>query len=261
MMRLLTLLFAFTLAGCSAAPGTSGTPSGRDTSATVQAQRASITSTLVLPATVQPSPTVNVTAPASGWYTVDGQTIEFQFDSGHAGRLALPEGLAIERALIKPGRHVPQNFPIASARTTGFALVAPLSDAAIVRLYAVPQRATAQIKDGPGPFPCPLADRVPQPGLDALALTCLVPPDLTVFAGMPAVMAVVTASAEDVVVLPVEAVAGSSQHGRVWVVTGQGKRELRDVRLGITDGIQIEIRSGIGEGETVLMPAPNVSQP
>jgi hypothetical protein len=257
MMRLLALCLALALAGCS----TAAVRESFDGPATVRAERAAITSTLVIPATVQPSPAVNVTAPASGWYTVNGSGIEYRLDSGHTGRLTLPDGLQIERSLIKPGRHVPQNFPIASARATGFALVAPLSEAAIVRLYAVPQQATAQIKEGPGPFPCPLADRVPQPGPDALALTCLVPADLTVFAGMPAVMAVVTASATDVVVLPVEAVAGSSQHGRVWIVDSRGERHLRDVRLGITDGIQIEIRSGVDPGDMVLVPAPNLVQP
>jgi hypothetical protein len=93
-----------------------------------------------------------------------------------------------------------------------------------------------------------------------LELICLIPPGLTVFAGMPAVMAVVTASASDVVLLPVEAVAGSSQHGRVWLVDAHGAARLQDVQLGISDGIRIEIRSGVREGDSVLVPAPDLSR-
>lgn len=244
MMRVFTVSLAIMLAGCSAAtvPVSVNEPAG------VHAERGSLTSTLVIPATVQAGGRVTVTAPAAGTYSVSDIL------------KLLPEGLVFEQALVKPGRHVPQNFPIALARVSGFALVAPLSDTATIRLYSVPSQATGQIKDGPGPFACPLADRVPQQGSEALALTCLIPPDLTVFAGMPALMAVKTASVENVIVLPVEAVAGSSQHGQVWLVDAQGKRHRRDVRLGITDGIQIEIRAGVNEGDIVLVPAPNLDQ-
>ncbi len=244
-MRLLPISLIFTLAACA----TPVAHTGFDTAATIRAERGSIVSTLVIPATVQAGVRVQVTAPAAGTYSA-ADIAKF-----------LPEGLVLERTLVSPGRHVPQNFPIAVAHTAGFALVASLTETALLRLYSVPTQATGQIKDGPGPFPCPLADRVPQQGSDAPTLTCLIPAEFTVFAGMPAVIAVRTASAQDVIVLPVEAVAGSSQHGQVWIVGAQGHRELRDVQLGITDGVQIEIRSGVNVGDSVLVPAPDLDKP
>jgi hypothetical protein len=264
-MRLWVVALALVVGGCSAATPTVTPKMSVESPATVQAERGSIVSTLVIPATVQAAAAVEVTAPAPGWYTVGDSAISYRLDSGGQGELALPPGLELTRALIRPGRHVPQNFPLAQAQAAGFALVAQLSESAAVRLYSVPVQATGQIKDGPGPFACPLADRVPHQlstsdGV-SLSLTCLVPPDLTVFAGMPALMAVVTASAKDVVLLPIEAVAGSTQHGRVWLVDTGGNRRLQDVQLGITDGIQIEIRSGVRPGDSVLVPAPDLGRP
>jgi hypothetical protein len=193
---------------------------------------------------------------------VTGSTIAYRLDTGARGRLALPAGVHVVRPLVAAGRHVPSNYPVAEAQVDGFALVAQLDAAATYRLYHRPVDARGQIEQGPGPFPCPLADPVPRPAgrtqSELADLTCVVPADLTVFAGMPAVMAVTTAVATDVLVLPIEAVAGSSQQGQVWLVDGAGQRRLRDVALGITDGAEIEIRSGLTEGDTVLLPGPDL---
>jgi hypothetical protein len=78
------------------------------------------------------------------------------------------------------------------------------------------------------------------PGRRLASVTCLVPPEFTVFAGMPAVMAVVTASAKDVVAAGGD--RGGSSVRRVWLVDARNRR-LQDV-AGDHRRDQIEIRAG-----------------
>ncbi len=253
------------LAGGCATGGapTGATPAGPAAPTTVTVSRGTVIDTVVIPATVQADAQVTVTAPAAGRYTRSGNGFGYRLDSGRTGRLALPAGVGIDGATVAPGRQVPAHFPLARARVDGFALVAQLDAATAYRLYTLPRGARGQVTDGPGPFDCPLADPVPQPvpGTDppAMSLTCVIPANLAVFDGMPAVMAVTTAVASNVLVLPVEAVAGSAQQGQVWLVDAAGRRHVQTVTLGITDGVQIQILSGVREGDTVALPAPDLS--
>ncbi len=89
-----------------------------------------------------------------------------------------------------------------------------------------------------------------------VALVCSPPRDLLLFPGMDAVLAVTTGEAHDVLTLPVEAVAGSSQRGLVTRVGSDGKTQRVEVQLGITDGIRIEIKSGLAAGDKVAVPGP-----
>lgn len=259
----------FGTGGCSTHPYAPGARAGsgeHSGPSTVIVARASIVSTVVIPATVQAGVGIVVTAAGAGTYTPTQSGYSYRLDSGQRGELTLPAGVRLVRQLVRAGEHVPANYPLAQARVSGFALVAPLDAATTYKLYQPPVAVRGQIQQGPGPFACPLADRVPgsstltgdgQPA--AMWLTCVVPADLTVFAGMPAVMAVTTAVATNVLVLPVEAIAGTSQRGRVWLADASGKRQLRDVGLGITDGAQIEITSGLSEGDVVTVPGPDLA--
>jgi hypothetical protein len=76
---------------------------------------------------------------------------------------------------------------------------------------------------------------------------------------MTAILAVTTARALNVLVLPVQAVAGSSQNGKVRLVLANGATEDREVSLGITDGSLIEIKTGLKEGDVVQVPGPFLS--
>ena len=152
---------------------------------------------------------------------------------------------------------------------------------------------TAQIKNGPGPFPCTMlgtiaalpAGNVPeeplpsssassappvprQPGGDTpnseptgLRLTCTGAADIKMINGAAATLEVVTQSAQNVLTLPVEAVAAKQGKGQVDVVGPDGMRQTREVVLGLTDGKVIEIKSGLTGDETVAVPGPNLPQP
>jgi membrane fusion protein (multidrug efflux system) len=153
-------------------------------------------------------------------------------------------------------------------------VTAPLTQAQQFRLLSPPSAASVTVQGGPAPFTCsgltlgtadagspppdPTADPSaggPGPSGGATA-RCAVPPDVTVFAGMGASVAIEAGRADDVLVVPVTAVQGAVQTGNVWVVGDDGQPAQRAVALGLSDGDQIEIRDGLTEGESVLQFVP-----
>jgi hypothetical protein len=92
-----------------------------------------------------------------------------------------------------------------------------------------------------------------------MRLVCVPPKSVKLINGASATIEVVTAQATNVLVLPVEAVAGSQGKGQVEIVKPDGSRETREVVLGLTDGKVIEIRSGLTGDETVAVPGPNLA--
>jgi len=91
-----------------------------------------------------------------------------------------------------------------------------------------------------------------------LRLVCTAPTDVKLINGASATLEVVTEKAANVLVLPVEAVAGALGNGKVDVVRPDGSKETRDVVLGLTDGKVVEIKSGLTGDENVAIPGPNL---
>ncbi|WP_257900961.1 efflux RND transporter periplasmic adaptor subunit [Saccharothrix obliqua] len=156
----------------------------------------------------------------------------------------------------------------------------------------------AQIKNGPGPFDCALlgtiaalpAGTVPAPpppqqpdqeegatptgnrppsmpdpqqskgasDPTGLRLVCTAPDDVKLINGASATLEVVTASASNALVVPVEAVAGGQGKGKVDVLGADGARQTTDVVLGLTDGKVVEIKEGLTGDETLAVPGPNL---
>ncbi|HKU33909.1 MAG TPA: hypothetical protein VJP90_00025 [Paenarthrobacter sp.] len=96
-------------------------------------------------------------------------------------------------------------------------------------------------------------------------LSCPVPVDQQVFAGLGATMTVSAGVANDVVTVPLTSVKGSVKDGIVWISSAAGGApEQRKVQLGLNDGSVVEVVSGLTEGEQVLefVPgAPAVADP
>jgi multidrug efflux pump subunit AcrA (membrane-fusion protein) len=152
-------------------------------------------------------------------------------------------------------------------------VTATLTQAQQFRLLAPPATAEVEVQGGPAPFTCTgltlgapatAADdgkdpAAGPPGDGSTAGTtarCAVPGGVTVLAGMGATVRVQAGTAENVLVVPITAVQGSVQTGKVWVVADDGTEEQRAVTLGLSDGDQIEIREGLTEGEQVLQFVP-----
>ncbi len=154
-------------------------------------------------------------------------------------------------------------------------VTATLTQADQFRLLAPPATAEVEVQGGPAPFFCtglvlggppPTGDDpaaggggAPDPATGSGGGTtarCSVPAGVTVFAGMGATVRVQAGVAENVLVVPITAVQGSVQTGKVWVVGPDGAEEERAVTLGLTDGDMIEVREGLAEGDQVLQFVP-----
>lgn len=136
------------------------------------------------------------------------------------------------------------------------------------RLLTIPSEASVTVTGGPAPFLCTAlrmgtaAAADPAEGAEttgdvpgaapSASITCAVPAGVTVFAGLAAKLEVTAGAAEDAVLVPITAVQGSVESGNVWVVGADGEPVETAVKLGITDGTQVQIVEGLAVGDTVL---------
>lgn len=141
------------------------------------------------------------------------------------------------------------------------------------RLLTIPTEATVTVTGGPAPFTCTAlrmgtAAAAPAEGPGAgggdptgaeagatpsASITCAVPAGVTVFAGLAAKLEVTAGSAQDALLVPITAVQGSVETGNVWLVGEEGAEPVETaVKLGITDGTQVQIVEGVAEGDVVL---------
>ncbi len=180
----------------------------------------------------------------------------------------LPEGSRLLEWAVEPGVEVPAQYPIARLRYDGFAMEGTIELASVYRLQSGVEEVLATIDNGPGPFPCRPPGPVPTwentgdapapptpPGPQGWKVTCAIPPEIPVIAGLPGRIALRLQGVRDVVVVPLEAVAGSAVEGRVLVRQGDAWVERR-VRLGPHDGVRIAVLEGLEPGETVRVPGP-----
>lgn len=95
----------------------------------------------------------------------------------------------------------------------------------------------------------------PQASLDQVI--CIISKDVEVAAGQQANLVIAGTRREDVVAIPVSAVAGRISNGKVAKVV-DGSLEEVAVGLGVTDGAQIEITEGLKEGDEISIVPPDI---
>ena len=218
--------------------------------------------------------------------------------SGKAQYVEVPAGAVFTGRLVDDRSTVMAGMPIVSAKYVGYGIVADLDGAQAYKISDSLTTVQAQIKSGPGPFPCtvlgiiaalpagtipeppPAAQPSQPPGAQAapqagptpadgtggsqgseptgLRLVCTPPADVKLINGVTATLEVVTERAVNVLVLPVEAVAGGQGKGKVDIVRPDRTRESRDVVLGLSDGRMVEIKSGLTGDEEIAVPGPNL---
>jgi hypothetical protein len=127
--------------------------------------------------------------------------------------------------------------------------------------------AAPQPSGGPGPQSMPSSGAEPPPGggepgsePTGLRLVCTAPADTKMINGASVTLDVVTEKAKGVLVLPVEAVAGTQGKGKVDIVGPNRDRQTTDVTLGLTDGKVVEIKSGLNGSETIAVPGPDLPE-
>lgn len=208
----------------------------------------------------------------------------------------VPAGATFSGRLVDDKSTVTAGMPVASAKHVGYGIVADIDGAQAYKITDSLASIQGQIKNGPGPFPCAMlgtiaglpAGTVPNPTPPAdtekdnkttgipnpkepqdpqggtksdptgLRLVCTAPGDVKLINGATATLEIVTEKAANVLVVPVEAVAGGQGRGKVEVVKSDGSKVITDVVLGMTDGKVIEIKSGLTGDETLSMPGPNL---
>lgn len=208
------------------------------------------------PSTDDPAASSAPTAPATPKYTVKNVT------ATTPGTVATLD--------VLPDQEVQIGTAAASINGGKISAQAQLTSENQYRLPVIPTAATISVNGGPAPFACTdlhvLTPTAGTTGTDAgatdpaggspsgggVTLQCSVPAGTPVYAGSAATLLIDAGSVPDAVVLPVTAVDGKVTPGRVWVAGEDGEPVETQVELGITDGVMIEIKSGIAEGTEVL---------
>ncbi|MFU8876322.1 efflux RND transporter periplasmic adaptor subunit [Micromonospora sp. SL4-19] len=276
---------------------------------TVQPTRQDLANKVSLSGKVTINPVFGIVAPVAGQVRyLDVETpqrtpskptrVATIWASGKAHRIEIPAGAVFAGRLVDDRSNVTAGMPIVSAKKVGYGLVADIDGEQAYKISDALATVQAQIKSGPGPFPCkvlgtiaalpagtipdppaaepsadpsaqPSAPPVVRPGPDqqdrpepseptGMRLVCTAPAKVKLINGASATLEVVTARAAKALVLPVEAVAGGQGRGKVDVVQPDGTRETRDVVLGLSDGKVVQIKSGLTGDETVAVPGPNL---
>jgi hypothetical protein len=212
-------------------------------------------------------------------------------------RVEIPKDSILAGRLMEDRADVTAGMPIVSAQHAGYGIVADIDSSQAYRISGAVKSVRGQIKNGPGPFKCTALGTIaalpagtipepppPTPGPTAsgqaeptagpestgdgagspgseptgLRLVCTAPAEIKLINGASVTLDVITDKASKVLVLPVEAVAGVQGHGKVDVVGPDRRRKTVDVRLGLTDGKVVQIKSGLRGDETIAVPGPDL---
>jgi len=169
--------------------------------------------------------------------------------------------------------------PIASISTGTYSATGTISASQQYQLTQAPTSATLTIKSGPAPFACgnlkigagtasssTNSTAAPKDSTDTssgdattVQVRCAVPADKKVFPGLKATISIAVGEAKGALTVPLTAVQGNYATGKVWLVpdpTKPTKTVETTVKLGINDGNQIVVTSGLKEGDSILQFVP-----
>lgn len=277
-------------------PGTEPLTEGQP----VEVRRADIESRIVLDATIVAEPGVAVKVRTAGTvarvWLADGQRVE---RGAPVVTLTVPaadgEAAGAEDSGVAPTTETVVRAPasgtlsglgdlavgdpvdpgeIAQVTEDEFRAVASIAPNDVYRFYEEPEEILLQIDRGPAPEPCEFlsleaGDTVAEDSGDggpgggpagALELACRVPDGLRVFPGVRGQLSIMTGQAKNALVIPLTAVRGSVDEGEVLLVSEDGSTQVREVALGISDGEDVEVLSGLSLGDRVVDPIPLVEE-
>ena len=258
-MLLCSILFlVFTLSACSAIGQTDEnnlTDSATSAEKTVSVVRGTITPTVSTQTTIVPAVPFIISSPENGIFNTAVE-LEEKITAGqiigtvNGKELKSPVDGTIT-SIAPSNESVPSNYPVAIVHYTGFALNVEADNFLSTLPEYAELKAKFQVYDGVGPTDMiavvsPAADEnactgiVPQEGI----LQCLISQTVDVKSGQSAT--------------PLSVIAGRQGTGLVTVITPNGERVETKVTLGVTDGANIEILSGLEEGDVVSATPPNL---
>lgn len=272
-MLLCSILFlVFTLSACSAIGQTDEnnlTDSATSAEKTVSVVRGTITPTVSTQTTIVPAVPFIIFSPENGIFNTAVE-LEEKITAGqiigtvNGKELKSPVDGTIT-SIAPSNESVPSNYPVAIVQYTGFALNVEADNFLSTLPEYAELKAKSQVYDGVGPTDMiavvsPAADEnaftgiVPQKGI----LQCLISQTVDVKSGQSATVVITATTRNDVLILPLSVIAGRQGTGLVTVITPNGERVETKVTLGVTDGANIEILSGLEEGDVVSATPPNL---
>lgn len=272
-MLLCSILFlVFTLSACSAIGQTDEnnlTDSATSAEKTVSVVRGTITPTVSTQTTIVPAVPFIISSPENGIFN-SAVELEEKITAGqiigtvNGKELKSPVDGTIT-SIAPSNESVPSNYPVAIVQYTGFALNVEADNFLSTLPEYAELKAKFQVYDGVGPTDMiavvsPAADEnaftgiVPQKGI----LQCLISQTVDVKSGQSATVVITATTRKDVLILPLSVIAGRQGTGLVTVITPNGERVETKVTLGVTDGANIEILSGLEEGDVVSATPPNL---
>lgn len=179
---------------------------------------------------------------------------------------------------------VGQNFsvgdPVGQVAPPSFHVSGSIPAEQLYRLLNKPADAQVTINGGPAPFTCTgltitaatagtgggtSGGGANSPGdgggtpSGGPVVSCTVPPEITVFAGLTAKMVIAGGVAADVLIVPVTAVEGTAIDGKVYLVGADGSSTSTPVTLGLNDGTNVEVLTGLKEGDSILEFVPGAA--
>ena len=211
--------------------------------------------------------------------------------------VATEDGIVAQLSVL-PKQQVAVGADVATLDPGTFSVSGTLTSDQQFRILDRANTAMVTVNGGPAPFPCsnvsmgktPAAEtavstqaQMAGPGQAAPeapaagSVSCTVPEDVPVFAGLGAAIDITAGQAEGVITVPTTAVQGSVQTGVVWVmpagapgtdaaapegaagvpgIAAAGEAVEREVTLGLNDGQIVEITSGLAEGEMIMLFVP-----
>lgn len=272
-MLLCSILFlVFTLSACSAIGQTDEnnlTDSATSAEKTVSVVRGTITPTVSTQTTIVPAVPFIISSPENGIFNTAVE-LEEKITAGqiigtvNGKELKSPVDGTVT-SIAPSNESVPSNYPVAIVYYTGFALNVEADNFLSTLPEYAELKAKFQVYDGVGPTDMiavvsPAADEnaftgiVPQEGI----LQCLISQTVDVKSGQSATVVITATTRNDVLILPLSVIAGRQGTGLVTVITPNGERVETKVTLGVTDGANIEILSGLEEGDVVSATPPNL---
>ena len=201
------------------------------------------------------------------------------------GTVTITAGAAgtVSAVAVLVGQQVAVGDVLAQVAPPTFNVTGSIAAVQQYRLLTKPTEAKVTIAGGPAPFTCtglsvsaPLAGasagsdgvaQAPAPSAGSPSgagstggptVRCAVPADVTVFAGLAAKVTISAGSADDALLVPATAVEGAGAAGTVYrPATDGGAPTAVKVQLGIFDGQQVQIVSGLKKGDEILQFVPS----
>lgn len=255
----LVLAIGLLLAGCAQSPGETGQLETTRSEQLVieQVERRDIVDAIVMAGLVRSGSVYSVTNPTAGSLQQrDGEYLIVTAD-GVEVPLVIPDTAITVTPLTPLGVQLPKNLPILQVQDAAFLFAFQLTPAEVMRLAdRMPRASTAQIEGSEAPFDCPLVDQQPTYSDGAYSIYCRIPLEVLAVDGASGLALLKLEERANVLSLPIEAVAGTLETGSVYL-EAQPDVPIA-VKLGITDGVYVEILAGLAEGDRVVVPSPSI---